>query len=275
MRRPCPEPRTARCAAGPRVWQDGAVRLRLDLAYDGTDFHGWATQPGLRTVQGLLETALAQVLRLEAVAVTCAGRTDTGVHARGQVVHLDVDAEVLAASAGRSAGPPGRTRCCGGSTACSRPTSGCARRPRPPDGFDARFSRALAALRLPDRGHPRPRSTRWSAATVLAWPRPLDLDAMNEASGPLVGEHDFAAFCKRREGATTIRTLLDLGWARDADGRRGRDRAGRRVLPPHGAGAGRLPGRGRARVAGRRAGPVRCSRPAPRRRRSPWCTPTG
>src|SRR5437763_14410513 len=93
-----------RGAAGMR--EDEAVRLRLDLAYDGTDFHGWASQPGLRTVQGTLEAALAQVLRVGSVAVTCAGRTDTGVHARGQVVHLDVPSEVLQAAAGRSTSPP-------------------------------------------------------------------------------------------------------------------------------------------------------------------------
>src|SRR3954454_15082561 len=92
--------------ASPPVWQDASVRLRLDLAYDGTEFHGWATQPSLRTVQGLLEGALAQVLRLEAVPVTCAGRTDSGVHARGQVVHLDVEPESLAGAAGRSPVPP-------------------------------------------------------------------------------------------------------------------------------------------------------------------------
>ena len=67
------------------------MRIRIDLAYDGTDFSGWAKQPGLRTVQGDLEDALATVLRLPSVSVTCAGRTDTGVHARAQVVHLDVE----------------------------------------------------------------------------------------------------------------------------------------------------------------------------------------
>ena len=82
------------------------MRLRLDLAYDGSGFHGWARQPGLRTVQGDLEQALATVLRVDAVEVTVAGRTDTGVHARGQVVHVDLDDAVLAASSGRRGDPP-------------------------------------------------------------------------------------------------------------------------------------------------------------------------
>src|SRR5437660_7939901 len=82
------------------------VRLRLDLSYDGAGFHGWAAQPALRTVQGELEGALARILRLESVPVTCAGRTDTGVHARGQVVHLDVEEDDLARAAGRSTDPP-------------------------------------------------------------------------------------------------------------------------------------------------------------------------
>ena len=81
------------------------MRIRMDLAYEGTDFHGWADQPGLRTVQGTLEAALATVLRVPAVAVVCAGRTDTGVHARGQVTHLDVDLDTLAHAAGRSSQP--------------------------------------------------------------------------------------------------------------------------------------------------------------------------
>ena len=67
------------------------VRLRMDVAYDGTDFKGWATQPRLRTVQGTLEAALATALRVPAARLVCAGRTDSGVHARGQVVHLDAD----------------------------------------------------------------------------------------------------------------------------------------------------------------------------------------
>jgi len=192
------------------------VRLRLDLAYDGTEFHGWATQPSLRTVQGLLEGALAQVLRLEAVPVTCAGRTDTGVHARGQVVHLDVEPESLAGAAGRSPVPP--------VDALLRRLNGVlpddvrVRAARvAADGFDARFSavwRRYAYRIADDPALVDPLARR----TVLAWPRRLDVDAMNAAAAGLLGEHDFAAFCKRREGATTVRTLLDLRWDRDPAG---------------------------------------------------------
>ena len=192
------------------------MRLRLDLAYDGTDFHGWATQPSLRTVQGSLEEALAQVLRLPAVPVTCAGRTDTGVHARGQVVHLDLDADVLVAAAGRSASSPADTllRRLNG---VLPPDVRVLRSAEAADGFDARFSALWRryAYRIADapalldplaRRH------------VLAWGRRLDVDAMNAAAERLTGEHDFAAFCKKREGATTIRTLHDLHWERDAAG---------------------------------------------------------
>jgi len=192
------------------------VRIRIDLAYDGTEFKGWATQPGLRTVQGTLETALATVLRLPAVSVTCAGRTDTGVHARGQVVHLDVLDEIVEASAGRLADPP--------LAALERRLNGIL----PPDvrvrhvvaapaGFDARFSAIWRryAYRIADTVETVDPLTR---GYVLAWPRPLDLDAMNAAAEVLLGEHDFAAFCKKREGATTIRTLIELAWARDDSG---------------------------------------------------------
>jgi tRNA pseudouridine38-40 synthase len=192
------------------------VRLRLDLAYDGTDFHGWAAQPTLRTVQGTLETALTQVLRLDRAPVTCAGRTDTGVHARGQVVHLDLDASVLEATAARgtSSAPEALLRRLNGvlppDVRVHRVTEAAA-------GFDARFSAlwrryAYRIADAPELVDPLVRNA------VLSWPRRLDLDAMNEAAALLLGEHDFAAFCRKRPGATTIRTLLDLVWARDESG---------------------------------------------------------
>ncbi|HSE69759.1 MAG TPA: tRNA pseudouridine(38-40) synthase TruA [Nocardioidaceae bacterium] len=192
------------------------MRLRLDLAYEGTDFHGWAAQPALRTVQGTLEAALTQALRVDSVPVTCAGRTDTGVHARGQVVHLDVDEEVLRASAGRSTAPAPQ--------ALLRRLNGILpgdvrvlRAVEAPPGFDARFSAVWRryAYRIADAPELVDPLVRRS---VLAWPRPLDLDTMNDAARLLVGENDFAAFCKKREGATTIRTLLELSWARDGQG---------------------------------------------------------
>lgn len=192
------------------------MRLRIDCAYDGADFSGWAAQPMLRTVQGTLEDALATALRIPEVRVTVAGRTDSGVHARGQVAHLDVEPSAVTASAGRSTDPP--------LDALARRVDGILppdlrvrRVSEAPEGFDARFSaiwrryayRIADALELADplvRGH------------VLTWPRRLDLDAMNVASAPLVGLRDFAAFCKQREGATTVRTLLDLAWTRDEAG---------------------------------------------------------
>jgi tRNA pseudouridine38-40 synthase len=197
------------------------VRLRIDLSYDGGDFHGWAAQPGLRTVEGELGSALATVLRLPDVPLVCAGRTDTGVHARGQVVHVDVNQSVLDAARGRDAGPP--------TEALARRLNGLLppdlrvrRVVAAPDGFDARFSPLWRryAYRICD-GVADPLTRR----QVLAWPRPLDLDAMNQASATLVGLHDFVAFCKRREGATTVRTLLDLSWERDGDLLTGRVRA--------------------------------------------------
>ena len=189
------------------------MRLRLDLAYEGTAFHGWAAQPGLRTVQGDLERALAQVLRVDSLSTTCAGRTDSGVHARGQVVHVDVDPGVLAASAGRSSEPP--------TEALMRRVNGVLSSDvrlrslqEAPAGFDARFSAVWRryAYRIADHARLVDPLVR---RTVLVRPRPLDLDAMNQAASGLTGEHDFAAFCRRRAGATTIRTLIELSWARN------------------------------------------------------------
>lgn len=190
------------------------MRLRIDLSYDGRDFRGWATQPGLRTVQDTLEQALATALRQSSVAVTCAGRTDTGVHARGQVVHTDVRDEDLAAAAGRSTAPP--------TESLARRLNGILppdvrvrRVAEAPPGFDARFGARWRryAYRICD-GVPDP----LARGSVLWWPRPLDAAAMDDAASRLVGEHDFAAFCKKREGATTVRTLLDYSWTRTDDG---------------------------------------------------------
>ncbi len=192
------------------------MRLRIDLAYDGTDFHGWAVQPGLRTVQGELSAALSLALRVPYVGITCAGRTDTGVHARGQVVHVDVDADALQRAAGRSRDlpPEALVRRLNGIIASDIRVR---RVVEAPDGFDARFSALWRryAYRIADNAETVDPLTR---RHVLAWPRALDLDAMNEASALLVGRHEFASFCKQREGATTIRTLLDLHWTRDDHG---------------------------------------------------------
>jgi tRNA pseudouridine38-40 synthase len=192
------------------------VRIRIDLAYDGAEFRGWATQPGLRTVQATLEGALATVLRLPAVSVTCAGRTDAGVHARGQVAHVAVADAALAASAGRATDPP--------EDVLARRLNGVL----PPAvrvhrvsvaaaGFDARFSALWRRYRYRVVDHP-DRLDPLTRGHVLAWPRPLDVAAMGEAAGLLVGEHDFAAFCRRREGASTVRTLLEYRWSRDLAG---------------------------------------------------------
>ncbi|GAA2994793.1 tRNA pseudouridine(38-40) synthase TruA [Streptosporangium longisporum] len=212
------------------------VRLRLDLGYDGTDFSGWAKQPGRRTVQGEIEEALGRILRLpEPPALTVAGRTDAGVHARGQVAHVDLDAATLAALDGRARrkGPeqeipvdeaPGEP---GAAAELDERLSALRRRLAgvlPPDvrvhrvtvapeGFDARFS-ALSrryAYRVSDApGGPDPLRRR----EVLWYARPLDVPRLNAAAAALLGEHDFAAFCRKREGATTIRELQRLDWAR-------------------------------------------------------------
>jgi tRNA pseudouridine38-40 synthase len=196
-------------------------RLRLDLAYDGTGFAGWARQPGLRTVQGVLEDALATVLRsgprgVPYPRVTVAGRTDAGVHARGQVAHTDIDDGALDAVRGRSDRPALDTLAIrlGGVL----PADLVVHRVRlAADGFDARFSavRRRYRYRICDEAGARDPLSR---AHVVWHRRPLDVAAMAAAAVPLVGLHDFAAYCKPREGATTIRTLEVLGWSRDEAG---------------------------------------------------------
>jgi tRNA pseudouridine38-40 synthase len=191
---------------------DGAapVRLRLDVRYDGSDFSGWAAQPGRRTVQGTLEHALATVLDVACLRLTVAGRTDAGVHARGQVAHIDVDAALLGGYAGDLDRVTHRL-------ARLLPDDVRVRRVSvAPDGFDARFSAVWRryAYRICDSpAGADPLARRY----VLAWPRRLDEDAMERAAASLTGEHDFAAFCRRRAGATTVRALKRLDVRRDGD----------------------------------------------------------
>ncbi|HEX6577553.1 MAG TPA: tRNA pseudouridine(38-40) synthase TruA [Jiangellaceae bacterium] len=194
----------------------GLVRLRLDLAYDGTRFAGWADQPGLRTVQGTLEHALGVVLRIAPPGLTVAGRTDAGVHARGQVCHADVPNEAWLAVPGRSTRSPDEAivhRLAG-----VLPDDLRVRVVRvAADGFDARFSAIWRryAYRVADTPYGVDPLRRW---WVLWHHRPLDLAAMNAATEGLLGEHDFAAFCRTRLGASTIRDLRAFRWQRSEDG---------------------------------------------------------
>jgi tRNA pseudouridine38-40 synthase len=182
-----------------------ACRVRIDLSYDGGGFSGWARQPGQRTVQQVLEDALSQVLRADPpVQLTVAGRTDAGVHARGQVAHADLPlaawldaAPVILRRLARLLPPDVRVRRIGVA----------------PDGFDARFSalsRRYSYRVCDDVTGPEPlrrHDTLWTR-------REIEIGPMNEAAALLLGEHDFAAFCRRRAGATTVRELLALSWTR-------------------------------------------------------------
>ncbi|GAB40894.1 tRNA pseudouridine(38-40) synthase TruA [Gordonia sputi] len=190
----------------------GSVRLRFDIGYDGTDFAGWARQISQRTVCEVVETALSTVLRVP-VRLTVAGRTDAGVHATGQVAHADIPVSALDT---RSIdGDPGRLV---GRLAKMLPDDVRVKQAASvSDHFDARFSalRRHYRYRLSDAVFG---AEPVLARTTAAWRRPLDVEAMNAASSALVGLNDFAAFCRRREGATTIRDLQRFSWSRDADG---------------------------------------------------------
>ncbi len=196
------------------------MRIRLDIAYDGTGFRGWAKQPGLRTVQGTLEAALARIVGSE-VQFVVAGRTDAGVHAAGQVAHVDLDDAQWArveARHGRAAHDPagsiaGRMRGVLG----AYPDATVLASRLAPEGFDARFSAVWRRYRyrLADEQSgfdPMRRDDTTSIRGVL------DAEAMDAAAQTLIGLHDFAAYCKARDEATTIRTLLDFRWTRDAEG---------------------------------------------------------
>lgn len=188
------------------------ARLRLGIAYDGREFHGWGRQPehsGLRTVQGEVERVLGHLFGVPSIdgaglEVVCAGRTDAGVHASGQVAHVDVPRwpeDVDVRRINRALPEDIRV------TSVERA----------PAGFDARFAaiwRRYEYRVCDDPAGPDPLQRH----RTLFSARPLDLDAMNEAAEALHGEHDFAAFCKPRDFATTVRAILALEWRRDTDG---------------------------------------------------------
>lgn len=185
------------------------VRLRLDLGYHGGAFAGWAEQPGLRTVQGELQHWITSVLRLgEPARVVCAGRTDAGVHARGQVAHVDLPAAAVT--------DEGATLLRRLNRALPDDLVVVDVRVAPP-GFDARFAADWRAYcyRIVD-GPLRPDPLRRQEVAHVR--EPIDLDRLNAAAATLPGLRDFGAFCRRREGATTIRTLLEFAGRRVTDG---------------------------------------------------------
>jgi tRNA pseudouridine38-40 synthase len=185
------------------------VRLRLDVSYDGADFSGWAAQPARRTVAGVLTEALARLFGADvAFGLTVAGRTDAGVHATGQVCHVDVPAdgwdtlrESLLRRLSGLLPPDARVR-------AVTPV---------PATFDARFSATFRRYEYRVTDEP------WGPEPLrrfdtIGWVRPLDVERLNAGAAGLLGEHDYAAYCKRKEHATTVRAITSLAWRRDPDG---------------------------------------------------------
>lgn len=174
--------------------------VRLDLAYDGAGFHGFARQPDVRTVQGELEQAIGRVLGKKP-ETTCAGRTDAGVHARHQIVSFEID-ELPDLERLRR----GVDGILGGEVSVWSARQA-------PEGFDARFTPAWRSYRYfidtRESADPLTRSWNWHVG------RPLDSESMNLAAAGFVGLHDFASFCRRRPGATTEREVLEAGWSEE------------------------------------------------------------
>lgn len=185
----------------------GLLRIRMRLAYDGGGFSGWASQPALRTVQGGLASAIEQVLRVPNVRIVVAGRTDAGVHALGQVCHVDMPAWSW----------PGSDRAVRRLNAVLPADIRIFEAQQAPSGFDARFSARFRRYEflISDSGLMDPRAR----GAVLVHPGALDVTAMHDAGAALVGEHDFAAFCRARPEASSVRTVRSLSVQRRDDPR--------------------------------------------------------
>jgi tRNA pseudouridine38-40 synthase len=189
--------------------ESGFRRLRINIAYDGTAFFGWATQPDKRTIQDLVEEAVARISRGDVESVV-AGRTDAGVHATGQVIHIDLPDAVFADGLTYRDLRYKLNRILDEDVRIMDISDA-------PAGFHARFSalRRIYTYKILDNNEVIAPLSRYD---VAPWYRPLDVDLMNQASALVLGHHDFAAFCKFKEGGTTIRTLEKYQWHRDSEG---------------------------------------------------------
>jgi len=184
--------------------ESGFSRLRIDLTYDGSDLSGWAKQPGLRTVQEEVETALSTITRSKAATIV-AGRTDAGVHAKHQVLHVDlpadIDSENLAFRLNQILKSDIRILSA----------------MKAPEYFHARFGATSRRYqyKIIDGGQVTAPLDRYDSAE---WFRSLDIDLMNQAGHSILGEHDFFTFCKHRQGMSTVKNLMKFDWHRDEKG---------------------------------------------------------
>ena len=202
------------------------MTARLLLEYDGSDFGGWARQPGVRTVQATVEDALATVLRRE-VSLTVAGRTDRGVHARGQVASHE--------------GDPAPLR---NLNALLPPDVAALASDAAPDGFDARRDARSRTYRY--RLHTRSAPSPFEQLRALWWPRPLDREALDACAAALVGTHDFTAFTPSETDHVRFeRDVFRAEWVQESEHVLGVLDRGRHVHAPHGARDRRNDARGR------------------------------
>lgn len=196
--------------AEPTLFPEGGFRrLRVDIAYDGTNFSGWATQPGMRTMQDMVEEAISRIVRYDVDSIV-AGRTDAGVHATGQVIHVDIPDIPFADDMTFTDLRYKLNRILDEDIRITEISDA-------PLGFHARFSalRRKYLYKILDDNQVITPAQRFD---VAPWYRPLDAATMNEAAAHLLGTHDFAAFCKYRKGSTTTRSLEKYEWSRTDDG---------------------------------------------------------